>query len=49
MNSLIVKVNGTEYIFECHSFAKMAEIIAAHHALWETMSPKPSIDDIRWA
>lgn len=49
MNSLILTINGTEYVFECHSFAKMAEIIASHHTLWEMSTPRPSVDNIRWS
>ena len=49
MNSLMMTVNGTQYVFECHSYEKVVEIIASHHKLWETMETKPVVTDIRWA
>jgi hypothetical protein len=33
MNSLIIKVNGTSFVYECHSYQTAAEIIAGTVAI----------------
>ena len=43
-NSLVITVDGSSYTFECHSYDKALEILASHHALWETMETKPVLD-----
>lgn len=44
-NSLVVKVDGDTFVFECHSYSKAVEILAAHWNLWnESGRPKVSID-----
>jgi len=39
MNSLVMKVNGQTYTFECHSHAKAVEILASHWNMWTESSP----------
>jgi len=33
MNSVVITINGTSYVFEAHSAMKAAEIISAHYEL----------------
>lgn len=33
MNSLVITVNGTKFVYECHSFQTAAEIIAGTLAI----------------
>jgi len=45
-NSLVVKVNGDTYVFECHSYSKAVEILASHWNLWNETGrePLPTVD-----
>lgn len=43
-NSLVIKVNGRSYVFECHSYDKALEILADHYALWQEQEHKPTLD-----
>ena len=31
MNSLIITISGTSYVFECHSYTKALEILAGQY------------------
>jgi hypothetical protein len=33
MNSLVVVVEGTKYVYECHSYTKALEILAGQYAV----------------
>ena len=44
-NSLVMSLNGTTYVFECHSWNKAVEIIASHHQYWtERDEDFPNVD-----
>ena len=43
-NSLVISINGTKYVFECHSYSKAVEILAHNWNLWQTMEDKPTLD-----
>jgi len=44
-NSLVVKIDGETYIFECHSYSKAVEILASHWNLWnESDRPMVNVD-----
>jgi hypothetical protein len=33
MNSLVVVIDGTTYVYECHSYTKALEILAGQYAV----------------
>jgi hypothetical protein len=33
MNSLVITINGTRYVYECHSFSKAMEILASQYQI----------------
>ena len=37
-------VDGTTWVFECHSHNKAMEILASHYNLWETLETKPNLE-----
>lgn len=44
-NSLVISVNGSSYVFECHSYNKALEILASHFNMWkERDEPMPEVD-----